>query len=328
MIDFRYHLVSLISVFLALAIGIVLGAGPLREPIGNSLNSQVDSLRQDRNILQEKYDAARAEVSERDQYLNQIKPMLINGVLNGQNVDLVLLPGAKDTDVKGLTDALREAGATITGSVSITDEWTNPEKAKYRDALAGQIVQYLKTPPQAGASSGQILAMAVAQLLTHGDDEILRGILSDSQGALFGVNSPLQKPAKGIVVVGPPPVEAPTSTESPTAEVQSNTNQALLDLCNVLAGQSAGAVLVGAAQSGEDLVTLARASAATISTLDGVGKNTAAISLPLALASDMRGGRGDWGTAEGASTPLPPIPAKESPAQPEPSQSESPSQGS
>ena len=31
MIDFRYHLVSLISVFLALAVGIALGAGPLKE---------------------------------------------------------------------------------------------------------------------------------------------------------------------------------------------------------------------------------------------------------------------------------------------------------
>ena len=35
MIDFRYHLVSLISVFLALAVGIVLGAGPLREHPGD-----------------------------------------------------------------------------------------------------------------------------------------------------------------------------------------------------------------------------------------------------------------------------------------------------
>ena len=37
MIDFRYHLVSLISVFLALAVGIVLGAGPLRENLGDQL---------------------------------------------------------------------------------------------------------------------------------------------------------------------------------------------------------------------------------------------------------------------------------------------------
>ena len=35
-IDFRYHLVSIVAVFLALAVGIVLGAGPLNESISDS----------------------------------------------------------------------------------------------------------------------------------------------------------------------------------------------------------------------------------------------------------------------------------------------------
>ena len=39
MIDFRYHLVSIISIFMALAVGIVLGAGPLQGQIGDTLNS-------------------------------------------------------------------------------------------------------------------------------------------------------------------------------------------------------------------------------------------------------------------------------------------------
>ena len=39
-IDFRYHLVSIVSIFLALAVGIVLGAGPLKEDIGNTLTSR------------------------------------------------------------------------------------------------------------------------------------------------------------------------------------------------------------------------------------------------------------------------------------------------
>jgi hypothetical protein len=46
-IDFRYHLVSLVSVFLALAVGIVLGAGPLRENLGDQLTKQVDALRKE-----------------------------------------------------------------------------------------------------------------------------------------------------------------------------------------------------------------------------------------------------------------------------------------
>ena len=45
MIDFRYHIVSLISVFLALAVGIILGAGPLQGAIGDQLTGQVDQLR-------------------------------------------------------------------------------------------------------------------------------------------------------------------------------------------------------------------------------------------------------------------------------------------
>ena len=48
MIDFRYHLVSLISVFLALAVGVVLGAGPLQNSLGTALNDQVTSLRENR----------------------------------------------------------------------------------------------------------------------------------------------------------------------------------------------------------------------------------------------------------------------------------------
>ena len=41
MIDFRYHLVSLIAVFLALAIGIVIGTTPLNGPVLDDLHGQV-----------------------------------------------------------------------------------------------------------------------------------------------------------------------------------------------------------------------------------------------------------------------------------------------
>ena len=44
MIDFRYHVVSLVSVFLALAVGIVLGAGPLNEGISTGITDQVQQL--------------------------------------------------------------------------------------------------------------------------------------------------------------------------------------------------------------------------------------------------------------------------------------------
>ena len=55
-IDFRYHIVSLISVFLALAVGIALGAGPLKETIGDTLTGQVDALRAEKDELRTELD--------------------------------------------------------------------------------------------------------------------------------------------------------------------------------------------------------------------------------------------------------------------------------
>ncbi|RAD64859.1 copper transporter, partial [Burkholderia multivorans] len=81
MIDFRYHLVSLVSVFLALAVGIVLGAGPLKEPIGESLQSQVDALRADRDDLRTKLDAANGNIAKQNEFVTAASPELIGDTL-------------------------------------------------------------------------------------------------------------------------------------------------------------------------------------------------------------------------------------------------------
>ena len=62
MIDFRYHLVSIVSIFLALAVGIVLGAGPLKGELGNTLNKEVAGLRQDKADLNKQLQEASAGV--------------------------------------------------------------------------------------------------------------------------------------------------------------------------------------------------------------------------------------------------------------------------
>ena len=41
MISFRYHVVTLVSVFLALAVGIALGGGPLQGEVDDSLVGQL-----------------------------------------------------------------------------------------------------------------------------------------------------------------------------------------------------------------------------------------------------------------------------------------------
>ena len=59
MIDFRYHLVSIISIFLALAVGIVLGAGPLKGDLGTRLTQETTALRADKAQLRTELDAGK-----------------------------------------------------------------------------------------------------------------------------------------------------------------------------------------------------------------------------------------------------------------------------
>ena len=69
MIDFRYHIVSLISVFLALAVGIILGAGPLKESIGDTLTGQVDVLRSEKDALRTELDQTQATLTSTDAFV-------------------------------------------------------------------------------------------------------------------------------------------------------------------------------------------------------------------------------------------------------------------
>src|SRR5699024_12868362 len=57
-IDFRYHLVSIIAVFLALTVGLVLGTTMLQDPLLNTLKSETADLRGTSEDLRAERDVA------------------------------------------------------------------------------------------------------------------------------------------------------------------------------------------------------------------------------------------------------------------------------
>ena len=311
MIDFRYHLVSLISVFLALAVGVVLGAGPLQNSLGTALNDQVTALRENRNATQAKLEQTETAVNERDSYITQAASSLLPGTLASKSVAMVLLPDAKAEDADAITTQLKSAGATVTGRVSMTSTWVDVSRENYRSNLSGQVQGHLGSASSQDANG--ILGEALAKALTANDDSsrVLMDMLSvteDKSGTPFvNVDSALTAPAEMIVVVGP----RPQASSGKGATVEASPGEDPKAWAKALAGTASRAptVVVGSADGDDNVVSIIRSEGAKVTTIDSVGQVAASVSTPLALAlvSTRAGTIGHYGFDKGADAVMPPV---------------------
>ena len=309
MIDFRYHLVSLISVFLALAVGVVLGAGPLQNSLGTALNDQVTALRENRNATQAKLEQTETAVNERDSYITQAATSLLPGTLASKNVAMVLLPEANAEDADAIATQLKNAGATVTGRVSMTSTWVDLSRENYRSTFSGQVQGHLGSTNSKDANG--ILGEALAKALTANDDSsrVLMDMLSvtvDKSGTPFiSVDSTPTAAAEMIVVVGP----RPQASSGKGATVEASPGEDPKAWAKALEGTAGRAptVVVGSADGDGGVVGIIRSEKAKVTTIDSVGQIAASVSTPLALASTRAGTTGHYGFDKGAEAVMPPV---------------------
>ena len=83
MVSFRHHLVSIIAIFLALAVGVALGAGPLRDGATDLMAGQNAEITAERDQLLADRDAATPEIAGRDSVIDAMASSLSDGVLVG-----------------------------------------------------------------------------------------------------------------------------------------------------------------------------------------------------------------------------------------------------
>jgi hypothetical protein len=310
-IDFRYHVVSLISVFLALAVGIALGAGPLKETIGDTLTGQVQALRTEKDALRSDLDDASSELADNRSYVDASGPQLVAESLTDRRVVVIELGATNDSVQAGVDDRLTQAGATITGHVTLTDAWADPDQRSYRQALVGNLVQFLDPAPDQGAGLESELAAALVQGLVGTDPaapdaltqdaSYLLEILSTGDNPLVTFADAITTPADAVVVIAatrPTPTPNATPTASPTpADVEPE-----LSVVNAAQQYSEGAVLVdGPRGTGSltDAIMSDDALATTLATISDSTDVTAQVNVPLALAARIGGKNGHYGFGEG-----------------------------
>jgi Copper transport outer membrane protein, MctB len=120
-INFRFHLVSLVAVFLALALGVVMGSTVIDRAIVDRLSSQIDSVKKRADEQRAENRTLRDQIKGLETFIAQSQPQVIGRRLNQVPVTVVAVRGVPAEDVKGATDILRSAGALVSGVLWIED---------------------------------------------------------------------------------------------------------------------------------------------------------------------------------------------------------------
>ena len=337
MIDFRYHIVSIVSIFLALAVGILLGAGPLQEDLGKTLSSQVSTLRQEKTDLRNQLGQAQQRLDADKEFATDVTPALVTSRLGGRSIVIVTLPGADPDTVNALTQVLTTSGASVSGVVAVRQAWTDPAKSSFRDQLATSLAPV--TAPASGASAAPTTASTTGSS-TAPTSGAPGGSLDARMGALLAQSLVVSKLAlagrtnaaavqtlaalKAANLIsfdadGPKfatlaVVVAPTPDATRTVDLRAGDLSGWTAIARALDSASSGATVVGPPESaaGGGLVAAIRADQATaklVSTVDDVDTAVGRIATVFALREQMSGSVGQYGVASGASAVLPSLTA-------------------
>lgn len=130
MIDFRYHLVSLIAVFLAVALGIVIGTTQLNGSVLDGLEGQVNSLTDEKDTLQAQANNLTEQLAQDDAYDAAVAPLIVADQLVGSSVLLIVADDAVSSEtVDQTTSLLAASGAELTGTLRLQPGFTDPQNA-------------------------------------------------------------------------------------------------------------------------------------------------------------------------------------------------------
>lgn len=311
MISFRYHVVSLISVFLAIALGIVIGTTQLNGAVLDDLNGQVEALADDKRDLETRSQNLENQLSEGDAFGDAVAPTLVADRLTGASVLLVLASEDVDPDlVDQMTSLVEAAGGAVSGTLQLLPEFSDPQVAQ---DLQNFVTDSEGLPPGIQLPSSDDAAVLVASLLGSvlmrpatgepADPTAATTVLSGlSTLGVLSQESPEVAPADYAIILTAGSLEGDTALQR---------NAALAALASGLDAAGRGSVVAGdtAAAADGGLVGAIRADATlatAVSTVDNVNVAAGRVSALLALAAEGTGTSGKYGTGEDTQ-PVPPL---------------------
>jgi Copper transport outer membrane protein, MctB len=324
-IDFRYHLVSIVAVFLALAIGIVLGSTELQGPAYNLLNQTTGKLQSELGQVSSERDTAQQQATLGENYAQAVQPVVLHNLLAGQRLLIVTEPGAPASVVTAISNAAtQDAGATVTGQIALQSKFFDNSDTTLDSlnqinlamAQADSIPLVTGTPYQQQAA--QVIA---SEILTRsaGSTAGAQSSAGASAGTQQEANAQTMLEAYAnegfLTTSGQPSAPATlavivTPQTAPSDGSADPVDQLLAPVAEELAASSSATVVAGVtADSGSSspiAVLRASSAASKVSTVDDADFVAGQTVVIQALARQLAGGSaGSYGIGTGASSVAP-----------------------
>jgi hypothetical protein len=315
-ISLRYHIVSLVAVFLALALGIVVGSTVLQEGTVSVLRATSERVRQESDRNSRENVSLRQEISRLQSFGVSVLPELVQGRLRGRSVVLV------DTDKadSGMRDSVRkileDAGAEVDGQITFADARLALGADADRTAMGRLLAVDAGAPDVLRGELAKRLAdrLVTPSAMPQQDNQRASDVLTGLQDAEFLADLKLSKPlaagtdpfprqGSSFVLLGP------SAANSATAVAP---NAFLVPLADQVSARATGAVagVEAAAVPKDSSWVLAlrdnREVSRRVSGIDAADTIYGQLALVQALQSSLlRQAAGQYGIKDGASGLLP-----------------------
>ena len=287
--DIRHHIASLVAIFLALGIGIVIGTSMIgseaitkqQEKIINSIEREFTVLREENKKNAEALIQAQEVMANQKKFNEAVLPVLVRGKLQDRRIAIVDLNYRKEHD--GLVGVLRSAGADVR-SVTVVN------LALRRDQqLSRQVAAFLGrteevTPDKYLPDFARLFAAAILS----GENEDFMRFLDDS--GIIKVSGVYGPPLQEVILIG-----GSNDKELDYAKV--------FDLTMIEIWKDAGIDVYGVEDSNALISYMRYYQSARIATVDNIDT----VFGQVALVQAMSGYPGQYGIKETADAFLPPL---------------------
>jgi hypothetical protein len=312
-ISLRYHVISIAAVFLALAVGVVLGSTTLSRSLLSGLNNENEDLAAQVNNLENEKNAQAAQLADADGFATSVGPLAVQGQLAQRTVVLITTHDARPADRDALKTLVANAGGTVTGELQLTESFSDPRKV---DELRDVVVRLLPAGVQLPAATdpGTLAGGLIGPLvLISKDNNKPQASPEESAAALAGLteggfvkpNQGLQPAQLAVVLTGGAATGAGAGDRAAT----------IARFATQVDRSGAGTVLAGATGSADGagpigVVRADTAATSVLSTVDNVHTAAGRVVTVLALHEQLEGAAGRYGDAGNAESPGPGTPSE------------------